>query len=265
MFALALRRTMRPAQVASVPLIAALAALTVIHGMQNAQVRDHVGVLAAGMLSPSLILMPLAITLLTCVGFSSDLAHRFISVQRTRCDVPILLCARFGSAIVVGFSLAFLYSFVAYVMSFHVWPLLGDPGIDPAGYLLTPEQAGDRAQHDEAFGSILAFGDLPFGIVYSSWFGFCGAVYAAMGIAACLVVRNRYLALSLPMLTVFGETLLFEILGHPHLALYFSTVPFGLEFHTDAQVVLPHLVLAAVVAVVAVVTVRRLPSSGRLS
>lgn len=262
---LALRRDMGAVQIISACLLPALAVIGVIHSMDHAEVRDHSGVFASGMLSPWLILMPLIVTLLTCGRFSAELAHRFITVQQTRCDARVLLAARYGSAMVIGFSLTFLFSIVSYVTAFHIWPLLGDPGIDPAGYVMAPEQTADFARHHEAFGMFLAFGDLPFGLVSSSWFGFCGAVYAAMGITACLLVRNRYLALALPMLVVFGETFGAEVLGRPVLALYYSAVPFGLAFHSDMQVTLPHLVLAAVVAVVAIIAIRGIPASGRLS
>lgn len=265
MLRLALDRAVGPAQIVSASLLPALAVISVFHSMEHSRVVDRYGVFAAGMLSPSLILMPLIVTLLTCVRFSSELAHRFISLQQTRCDARLVLATRYGRAVVIGFSLAFLFSFVSYLTAFHIWPLLGDPGIDPASYMLTPEQAVEHTQQQEAFGTVLRFGDLPFGLVYSSWFGFCGAVYAAMGITACLLVRNRFLALAVPMLVVFGETFVAEILGHPVLALYFSAVPFGLSFFGDAQVVLPHLVLAVAVAVVAVIAVRRVPFSGRLS
>jgi hypothetical protein len=261
----ALRLAIGPSQIISAALLPALAGILLIQSTGHAVLRDRSDVFASGMLSPSLILMPLVTTLLTCVRFSSELAHRFTSVQRTRSDMRLLLATRYIAATVMGFSFAFLFSFLTYVTAFHIWPLLGDPGIDPASYLMTPEQAVAYTQQHEAFGSYLRFGDLPFGLVHASWFGFCAALYAAIGVTAVVLVRNRFLALALPMLFAFGETFVAELLGHPGFALYFSAIAFGLTYPSDAEVVAPHLILAVVVAVVAVITIRRIPTSGRLS
>jgi hypothetical protein len=247
---------------------AGLCAVTVNALFRTASVaenRDHFGAFGSAMLTPWLVLLPLAIVLLTCTPFSSDLAHRFIAVQRLRRDVRRQVAARLGAAAAGGFALAFLLAFVPYLLAFHLWPLIGDPGIDPAGYGFTPEQAAQYSYQQTGFGAVLRIGDLPFGLVFSAWNGLCGAVYAAMGITSLLLIRNRFLALASPMLLVFGQTFLAAVLGQPRLAIYYSATAYGLSYDSDLQMMLPVLVLAVVTALTAAACVYRAPDSGRLS
>ncbi|OQJ49359.1 hypothetical protein B5P19_14770 [Clavibacter sepedonicus] len=227
--------------------------------------RDHFQAFGSAMLTPWLILLPLAIVVVTCTRFSSDLAHRFIGAQRLRRPVRALILARLGQAGAVGFALAFLMSFVPYLLAFHVLPLIGNPGIDPSMSYMDAAAAAEYSRHQTGFGAVLRLGDIPFGLVFSTWTGFCGAVYAVMGITALLLIRNRLLALAAPMLLVFGQTFAAAVVGMPRLALYYSASAYGLSYDSDLQMMLPTLVLALVVSAIAAVVIRRAPHSGRLS
>ncbi|PPF51769.1 hypothetical protein C5B94_14020 [Clavibacter michiganensis] len=265
MTALMSRRTVGAVQIVGAAALCSTTAAslreTVTHGVS----RDHFNAFGNAMLTPWLILLPLAIVVTTCTRFSSDLSHRFISAQRLRRPVRSLILTRLVQAAAVGFGLAFLMSFVTYLLAFHALPLIGDPGIDPAGYLMDAAEAAEYSRQETGFGAVLRLGDAPFGLVFSAWTGFCGAVYAVMGITALLFIRNRLVALAAPMLLVFGETFAAAIAGIPRLALYYSESAYGLSYDSDLEMMLPTLVLALVVSVIAAVAIRRAPHSSRLS
>jgi hypothetical protein len=259
------RRTVGAVQILGASVICSTTVASLCNVVAHSISRDHFQAFGTAMLTPWLILLPLAVVLLTCVRFSSDLSHRFISAQRLRRPVRSLVLARLVRAAAVGFGLAFLMSFVPYVAAFHVLPLIGDPGIDPAGYYMDAGEAAEYSRNQTGFGAVLRLGDVPFGLVFSTWTGFCGALYAVMGITALLLMRNRVLALAMPMLLVFGETFAAAVAGLPRLALYYSASAYGLSYDSDLQLMLPTLVLALVVSVIAAVAVHRAPRSGRLS
>lgn len=260
-----LRMTVHSKQVFGTMVIVAVPVASALRAAEYGSFRHHLDLFGSAMNSPLLLLLPLALTVLTCRQFGSEVRHRFTSAQGMRTDIGWHVARRFAAAMTIAFTIAFLCSAVPYILAFHLWPLLGDPRIDPAGYLLSPSQAAEDSYGSASYTHLLRSGDIVFGVAYSAWLGFCGAVYAATGMTALLLVRSGLLALAAPLITVIGETLAAALPGHPHLGLFYSAFPFSLTRAPDAVAMLPHLVLAAVVAVVAAITVHRMPLSGRLS
>jgi hypothetical protein len=239
--------------------------LSLLRYASIARFSGHLQLFASGMVSPMLLLLPLAMTVITCRRFSAELHHRFISLRRCRLDMTTHLRSRMRAALRTGFVLGFLCAGVTYATAFHVWPLIGDPEVDPASYSLTAAQETAQSVTAVSFSHFLALGDWVYGLTYSAWLGSCCAVYALVGMTALLYVRNRFLAAATPMLIVLLETLTAALLGQPRYGLYYSALPFALTASSDLVAASPTLVLAAAVMLVAVVTVRRIPYSGRLA
>ncbi len=256
-FSLEVRRAFGPAVVIAILLVACVPVATALGEHSGNAFRDHLDVYALAMSSPLLFAVPLIAVLVTGPGLAQEIGHRYITNKRTRLRIARYLGARYGAAAVVGFAALFLYALVPFVVAFYMWPAMGDPGVDPSLYHLTPSSAARDSYHRFSYTAMLQAGTIAFGLGYSAWLGLCGAVYACAGTAALLLVKNRVLALAIPFIVFFAQTVLAALLGMPQLGLAYSAIPFGLSPSPALVAAAPTVLLAVVVAIVAWRTVRR--------
>lgn len=219
--------------------------------------RDDLDFYALMMASPIFLVFPLIATVLACTGLYQDLGHRFASYKRLRMRPSKYVVSNYANAAAISFVVFFLFAFVPFILAFLVWPLVGDPHVDPSGYgLHTAYQVVQDSYTRFSYTSILKFGALAFGVGYSGWLGLCAAVYACIGVTSLLIVRNRVLAMAIPFLVFFVQTLVAALVGSPQLGLAYSAFPFGLQQSPVWLASSPTIVLAIAAAVAGWATLR---------
>lgn len=226
--------------------------------------RDHLDVFTLMLMSPVALVFPLIAVLLTCLRLFHELAARGIANTRTRVDIRRLLARRVGSAAAVSAAVFAVSTFAAFVIAFVVWPLIGDPALDPAGYGLTAEAAASDALTRWSYTGLLGTGELAFGLVYASWVGLAAA-YAVLGICFLVTIHNRILALALPFLLFLGGTVAAALAGAPELGFLYSVFPGGLTASHPLVAATPTLVVVLAAAVFTAIVIARAPTNPRLA
>lgn len=220
--------------------------------------RDRFDVFAGFMNTPFVLLAPVLIVLLTGTRFARELAHRFASSTRVRVRVESYVLAKLLVGCGTAFVVFFAWTLLAYVIANLGWPLLGDPSVDPRGYDLTTASAVVDSWHRSTLSQWLQAGTWVYGFGYSAWVGFCAAVYAGLGLAMLLVLRQRVIAMAVPFVLYFGQTVAAQLLGGGQWSLQQSMFPFGMVQAPVLVGMAPTLLLAAVVLVLWAVLLRRL-------
>jgi hypothetical protein len=226
-------------------------------GLGAGAFRDDLDIYGAFMGTPLNLIFPVVAVFLTCGPTYFELGNRFVANVRTRLDIRIYLAARLWRTLAISFGTFFLFAFVPFVISFFVWPAIGNPHVDPAGYDLTPAQAIADSYSRYTFTSLLSRGDLTFGLVYASIVGSGGAVFAACGLVMLLLVRNRNVALAVPFATYLVESLGAALGGPPVWGLVYGLFPFHIAAAPSWQALAPLVVIAAVVTGLWVFTFRQ--------
>lgn len=250
------------------PLAAAVIALPIVLGVvktQNGVFRDHLDVYSQFMVSPVILVFPLVVALVAAPRFYAEVGHRFITNTRTRVGIRRYVGAHLAAAATVAGVAAFLLAFLPFVVAFYVWPAVGDPRIDPSVYEMTAQEAATDSLQRVSYSSLLAGGPFLYGVVYSLWVGLVGAGFAALTLAAVVLIRNRALAFIAPFLLYLVQTLFASLLGVPQLAFMFSAFPFGLTSQAPLVAGGGGLLLLGGVAVLWVVVLRRLPTLSRVT
>ena len=217
--------------------------LTVALQIQGFALRDNFDVFSMMMLSPVGLVIPLVAVLVSCTRLSAELGNRYIANTRSRVDVRRYLVAKLTTAAAMAFVIAFMVAFVSFVVAFYLWPQFGNPGIRPDVYMMTADEAVADSLTRTSYSFLLGFGPGVYGFLYSVWLGLGGAIYASLGAAALLVVHNRVLALSLPLLVYFTQTVGAALFEAPHLGLMYSLIPFGLQQSPPFAAAAPTLML----------------------
>lgn len=231
----------------------------------SASFRDHYDLYTDIMLGPIGLIVPLIVTILFCSTTYAELSARFVSQTRTRESIRPRVTRRMTSRALGAGALFFTYAWVPFVLAFAVWPMLGDPAIDPAGYGLTPAEAAADSLVRDSYSGILQFGDVAFGIAYSLLVGLAAAAFAVLGESFLLIVPHRILAMALPFLIYVGSTVAAAVLGVPYAGLLYSLFPGGLAAIDPLIAATPTFVLFAVVAALAVWVVVRAPRNTLLA
>lgn len=232
---------------------AALVVVPIVSGIAKANegaMRSNFDVYTQLMISPVSLLVPIIAVMLGCMRAYDIIGNRYVSYTRTRVAVRRYISGELGAAFIVPFAAFFLLSFVGIILAFYIWPLLGNPSIDPGTYEMSSAQALKDDLTRTSFSSLLAWGPLVYGIIYSTWLGLGAATYAALGFAALVVLHNRLLALLLPFIVYFLPTIVVSLLGSPELSPMYSLMPFGLIQAPIWVAALPTLLVILLVTVI---------------
>ncbi|WP_375400548.1 hypothetical protein [uncultured Amnibacterium sp.] len=227
---------------------------------------SNAGILASAVDGVVPLLFPVLLVLVGCFRLFRELGDRFVVNTRTRVRVESYVYAKLLVAVSIAFVVFFAATFVAFTVSFVVWPAIGNPGVDTTGTLIDgrPWQASD-AIHEYTFTQLLAAGPMPFGIFYSVWVGLGAATLTALGMAGLLIVRRPAIGLAVPLLFVIGQHATVILLGQDRLSVLNSIFPFG---YVQAPVIVglaPLLTLMVLVAGLWVVLLRRVARLDALS
>jgi hypothetical protein len=258
------RRTFTLQFIATIVVIASVSALAGYFRVQNSAFRSDFDVFSTMMSSPLVLVFPIAAVFVSCIPMYHEVGHRYLANTRTRIDVRNYVHSKLAVACLIAFAASFLITFLAFALAFWVWPIIGNPGILPAAYGMTPAQAQADALTSASYSSVLAWGDLTYGFLYAVWVGVGGAVFSGLGIASLVLIENRVVALSLPFLAYIVETLLMALVDSPQLGIMYSLFPFGITQQPMAVSVMPMVVFLLATVALWVWLTPRLRHSKRL-
>lgn len=223
----------------------------------NTIFRDEGDILVSLLGSPLVLVFPLLVALVGSRSLAADVARRAFVSERCRRSFTALVSAKIISAALCSATVFFLLGLVATLIAAVVWPLMGDPGIDPTVYHPVVPLEERFTFADLSGGSVLVFG-----LLMAFWSAFAAAVYSVLTSASLILVPNRAIALLLPFGAYLGMSVLLSILGRPAVTPMFSVNPSGLQQSSWLVAASPTLVTAVVAAALWFYIVRR-PSESR--
>lgn len=208
----------------------------------------NLGVFGQLMNSPLQLLIPLIGAGLGCVTLYGQVGHRYVTLVTHRAQPCAFLTAKLLLSVIVPFIVMFSYVLLIFVVSFVIWPAIGNPLIAPELY----PSAGDAAAGGDAssfsYSQLMDLGTPIYGLAYAAWLGLGAAIYAALGAAFLLVIPNRVVAILLPSGIYILETIAAALIGNPYAGLLYSLFPFGLQQAPVLEAALPTLILGALTA-----------------
>lgn len=191
--------------------------------------RDNADLFALTLSSPLSLAFPIAIGLLAAGPLAISIETRWVSNTRSRTDARVYVLSRLTGAGVLGIAVGTLTVLVPGVVCFVLWPVFGNPSIDPAGYFLTAEQAQLDSFSRFTYSEWLEDGYWAFLFRYGAVVAVSGASFAILSVVGTLAVANAYLGAALPGAVAVLSTVGAALLGVPQSGIVYSIFPFGLQ------------------------------------
>ena len=132
-----------------------------VNAASGGSFRDRSDVFAIMMLAPISLVLPLVVALSTCLRLYAQLTERFVANTRSRMSAREFVLRHMARAAGGSALIFFLYVFAAFVVAFYIWPLVGDPAIDPEGYNMNAAQAAAQSLERSSYSFLLEYGDSP--------------------------------------------------------------------------------------------------------
>ncbi len=136
-----LRQETRPLKWLGLFVLAILPLVQGLFEVQQGVFRDRLDIVSVIQTSPLVLVLPLVVTTFTSGYTYAEVRNRFSILLIIRSSYLDYMLARLSSAALTGFAVGIVLALPALVTAFVVWPLIGDPAIDPAVYNLSREAA----------------------------------------------------------------------------------------------------------------------------
>jgi hypothetical protein len=163
------------------------------------------------------LLFPILFIVLYSNSYANDIRDHFITYVKPRANLSNYLFSKGIFNALLTFLAAFSMVFVSFL--FIVF-------IEPSFQIIHYENGtGTSVGTFEIF---LSHGTLTYGLIYSFWVGVNAALYSTLALVLTLIVRNSFLAMSLPFLWYFIMNFVAAILGHPEFSTVSTVFPFNI-------------------------------------
>lgn len=265
MFSRELTAGFRPVPVTVAAALIVVPLLWGVCDLQNSEFRSNLDVLNVILSPPTGLLLPLAASTIGCSVTAGEIRHRFIANTRVRTSAHELIRAKLAAIALWCGVPFFLYAFLPTLFAFYVWPALGNPGVDPIGFNMTPAEATADSLTRVSYSQLLAWGPLPYSFMYSLWVALGGIVFAWLTLFCLVFKRSIAFGMALPVVLYFGETVAAELVGYPRAGLAFSLIPFGLTQGPILVAAAPVLIFAGATVFLWLMFWRRVPYSDILT
>lgn len=207
------------------------------------------------MSSPISLALPLIAVSIYLLRFSRELQDRFIVYTRTRESIIRYLTQRATANAITVFAVFFLYAAVGFIFTVWVAPAAGWLQFDLEGYGANYAAPDEFVRLSETWNLSPAV----FGLIYAAWCGLNAVIWASAGLAAMLVLPNRFVSLSLPFVACIVLTAGLSLLGLDIFSPYPLWILFGYTQAAAWTALVPLGVLAAATGVFVVTVVRSGP------
>lgn len=170
------------------------------------------------------LLFPLLFIILYANSFAAEKKDNFIAYTKIRTRLSSYIAAK-G---IVNAGLVFVTAFAMVLLSF-LFVVYIEPSLGLIVYEL--RSLNSSSSSVGTFEIFLQYGTLTYGVLYSTWVAINAVLYATAAYVLTLIIKNNFLALSLPFLWYFVMNFVAGILGHPE----FSTTSTVFPFNITAQ------------------------------
>lgn len=180
------------------------------------------------------LLFPLFFIILNANSFALERKDNFIEYTKVRTHLHKYLLAKAivnaGLVFVAAFTMVFLsFLFIAYIE-----PSLGIINYESSGLDSYTTSIG-------TFEVLLKHGTLTYGIMYSIWVALNAVLYATLAFVLTLLIKNTFLALSLPFLWYFIMNFVAGVLGYPEFSTTSTIFPFNITAQPIWTILVPYL------------------------
>ena len=189
------------------------------------------------------LVFPLIVVIVYLVPFSNEITNNYLFYTRLRINVQRYLTIKFAANSIIVFVIMFSFIFIPFLFSFYIEPLFGIVNYEPeTSGLSTPELIKNTYER-LTFSQLLEYGSFTYGFLYSIWVGLNGVIYATIGFFALLLVKNKFLALSIPFLLYHLGSFIIAVADFPFLLLDASIFPYNTVQYPILIVFIPFLFL----------------------
>ncbi|ASA25908.1 ABC transporter permease [Paenibacillus donghaensis] len=219
-----------------------------VYRSQNYELRDGLNFFTFTLDGTLPISFPIITVLVYAASFSEEVHHRFLTYTRMRRPIIETIYIKLIANVILTCLFFFILVYVCFTFAYYIEPLLGIAKYDPEGYGLTQENIAADTYTRHTFTQLLRYGTFTYSILYSLWVGINAAVYSAISFCLVILLKNRFLALSLPYITYIVVTLSFASLGLNTYRPTYALFPFDYMQSPIWTACVPFLVLAGTLA-----------------
>ncbi|WP_020008118.1 hypothetical protein [Salinicoccus albus] len=178
------------------------------------------------------LLFPLLFIVLYANSFAAERKDNFIAYTKIRARLSHYIMAKgivnAGMVFVVAFAMVFL----PFVFLVFIEPSIG----------LIVYESRSPGSFSSSIGTLeifLQYGSLTYGIIFSTWIAINAVLYATAAYVLTLIIKNNFLALSLPFLWYFVMNFIASILGHPEFSTTSTVFPFNITAQPIWTILIP--------------------------
>ncbi|MRX72131.1 ABC transporter permease [Bacillus lacus] len=165
------------------------------------------------------LLFPILFIIIYSNSYASEIKDNFITYMKSRTKLSNYLLAKGIVNAVLTFAVAFSMVFVSFVLIVYIEPLLN---------IVVYETRDIRHVSVGTFEIFLSYGTLTYGLVYSFWVAVNAVLYSTASYVLTIIIKNNFLALSLPFLWYFVVNYAIAILGFPQFSMSSTAFPFNI-------------------------------------
>lgn len=149
------------------------------------------------------VVFPILTTAFYLPHFLQELKNRFIVYERIRTPVKNILFIKFCTNFLVTFFAFSFFIFILFLISFYIFPILNFIEYRPDVYSFDEKSVTMDSYNRHTFTQFLEYGNIVYGFIYSIWVGINAAVYSSIGFIAMLLVKNKFIAISIPTIIYY--------------------------------------------------------------
>lgn len=223
----------------------------------NVAYRDRFDVFTHLTNTPLTLLFALLVAILAGAPTAVRLRDRQLMLRHYRGGLGRSVAGFFASSAAIAGSTGAAFVLWPALVAFVVWPLRGDPGLDPEVYGLTVTTAVADSLQRTSYSQLLVHGEGVFVAAYAGWVAATAVAIAWLAVATMLMSPSLGLAVVAPWVLFLTWSIGAQILGEPLAAVSFSLFPAGLAQSGVVDAAAPGLVLIALGLVGVIVSVAR--------
>ena len=174
------------------------------------------------------LLFPIFFIVLYSNSYANEIKDNFIIYMKSRTKLPDYLLAKGIVNGVLSFIVAFAMVFVSFVFILYI-----EPSLQIIHY------GNGQETSVGTFEIFLSYGTLTYGLVYSFWVGINAALYSTVAYVLTLIIKNHFLAISLPFLWYFIMNFVTGVLAHPEISTVSTVFPFNITQQPIWTIFLP--------------------------
>lgn len=172
------------------------------------------------------ITFPIIAVLVFVASFSEEVKNRFLTYTRTRRPIMETVYIKLTANLILTCLFFFMLILIAFLFAYYIEPALGIAKYAPEGYGLTTDTVVADTYTRHTFTQLLRYGTFTYGILYSLWVGINAALYSAVSFFLVLLLKNRFMALTLPYIFYLIMSFTLSALGIENYRPNFVIFPF---------------------------------------